>query len=68
MTLEKAIREVYPTLLEQEQDRYAVAHPDSTADLIARIQAGAYIATLHNILIAGQRGRTDRILNDALIH
>ena len=46
MTLNTAIREFLPTRQELESDRYAVAHPDNTADLIARLQAGAYIATL----------------------
>jgi len=47
MTLtERAILDFFQTKKEREQDRYYVAHPDSTADLIARIQHGAYIATL----------------------
>ena len=38
---ERAILDFYQTKQEREQDRCAVAHPDSTADLIARIQRGA---------------------------
>ena len=46
MTLLQAIKEVYPTPEEQKQDRYAVANPYSTRDLIARIQRGAYISAM----------------------
>lgn len=44
MTLQQAIKELYPTLEEEEQDRYYVAHPDNTSDIIRRIQRGAYIS------------------------
>ena len=42
MSLQTAIKEMYP--LESEQ--YLVSDPTSTADLIARIQRGAYVAAM----------------------
>ena len=41
---EKAILEMYPTQEEIESDRYYVAHPTDTEDLIMRIQRGALLA------------------------
>ena len=48
MTLtERAILDFYQTSEEREQDRYYTARlTDSTADLIARVQASAYIAAM----------------------
>jgi hypothetical protein len=41
---EKAILEMYPTAEEIESDRYYVANPNNTDDLINRIQRGALLA------------------------
>lgn len=46
--LEEAILEVYQTESERDNDTvtYPFANPYSTRDLIARVQRGAYIASL----------------------